>query len=68
MENMEFALPPSVNWYSFQSLDVSSHGVVAYASMRECVITKLSIDKGMFMIFYNYAFKKLKYTFYFFNL
>ena len=46
---MEFSLPPSVNWYSFQSLDVSSHGVVAYASMRECVITKLSIDKGTYV-------------------
>ena len=64
MENMEFSLPPSVNWYSFQSLDVSSHGVVAYASMRECVITKLSIDKGTYVYdFYNYVFIKLMSTF-----
>ena len=61
---MEFSLPPSVNWYSFQSLDVSSHGVVAYASMRECVITKLSIDKGTYVYdFYNYVFIKLMSTF-----
>ena len=46
MENVEFSFPPSANWYQTQALDVSSQGIVAYGSMRECVVLYPAIKAG----------------------
>ena len=46
MDKMEFSLPPSANWYCTQALDVSSNGIIAYGSMRECVVIDPLINEG----------------------
>ena len=46
MEQVEFSFPPSANWYQTQALDVSSQGIMAYGSMKECVVLYPVINAG----------------------